>query len=100
MELLTRRGWWCIALAASAPVIATALLKVAAPFATDFPVNSQNVRDVVRTIVGLNYSALEAQLGPPHEREVRDAIKRAIMDLTGAEYYWLSGTGDESPGAG
>jgi hypothetical protein len=90
--LLTRRGWWCIALAASAPVIATALLKVAAPFATDFPVNAQNVRDVVRTIVGLNYSALEAQLGPPHEREVRDAIKRVIMDLTGAEYYWLSGT--------
>lgn len=90
--MLTGRGWWCIALAASAPVIATVLLKVAAPFATDFPANAQTVSDLVRTIVGLNYSALEVQLGPPHEREVRDAIKRVIMDLTGTEYYWLSDT--------
>lgn len=90
--LLTRRGWWCVALAASAPVIATLLFKVAAPLATDFPANARTVRDLVRTIVGLNYPALETQLGPPHEREVRDSIKRVIMDLTGAEYYCLSDT--------
>jgi hypothetical protein len=88
--LLTRCGWWCVPLAASAPIIAALLLRVAAPSATRFPVNVQTVRDAVRTIVGLNYVTLEAQLGPAHEREVHDAIKRVIMDLTGAAYYWLS----------
>ena len=63
---------------------------MAAPLATEFPANAQTVRDVVRTIVGLNYAALEAQLGPAHEREIRDAIKRVLMDLTGAEYCWLN----------
>lgn len=90
--LVTHRGWWCLLLAVSAPIIATGLLRIAAPFATEFPANAQTVRDVVRTIVGLNYSALQAQLGPAHEREIRDSIKRLIMDLTGAEYHWLSDT--------
>jgi hypothetical protein len=90
--LVTQRGWWCIPLAASAPVIGNVLIKIAAPFATEFPANAQTVRDVVRTIAGLNYSTLQTQLGPAHEREIRESIKRLIMDLTGAEYDWLGNT--------
>ena len=97
--LLTRRAWWwCVPLAVSAPIIATALLRAVAPLAREFPVCVQTVRDAVRTIVGLSYTTLEAQLGPAHEQEVRDAVKRVVVDLTGAEYYCLSDTGTNLAG--
>jgi hypothetical protein len=88
--LLAHLGLWCILLTLLIPVLATLLVKIAAPLATEFPSSSQTVRDLIRTVVGLNYSALETQFGPAHEHEVRESVKRIILNLTGAECGWVS----------
>jgi len=91
----TGRSKWdlllVVPLLMATPFIGTALYRMASPFAIVLPVHSLVMRDLVRTVVGLNHGKLLQEFGPSTDRELRKSLEYVVRDITGTEYLWLEG---------
>jgi len=81
--------WLCLPLAMLMPFMWALILHFASPLRNTFPDHLQTVRDLVRTVLALNFADMEGELGPAHEREVRESVKRVVADATGVNPEWL-----------
>lgn len=64
-----------------------ALFRIFRSFATKIPDHSRTAGDASKSIVGLNHARLVHEYGPSHEKELWEALRYVVMDITGAEPY-------------
>jgi len=86
-----RSKWDLLLLLIATPFIGAALYRMATLFAVVQPVHSLVMRDLVRTVVGLNHGKLLQEFGPSTDRELRKSLEYVVRDITGTEYLWLEG---------
>jgi len=85
IAVLGRGGWWILVAIMAMPITASMLFRALTPFAIAFPAHSQTVGSAARTVVGLNYGKLAQELGPSRERELLEAFRYVVSDVTDIE---------------
>ncbi len=91
IAVLGRGGWWILVAIIAMPITASMLFRALTPFAGAFPAHSQTVGSAARTVVGLNYGKLAQELGPSRERELLEAFRYVVSDVTDIEPCALIG---------
>jgi hypothetical protein len=91
IAVLGRGGWWILVAIVAMPITASLLFRALTPFANAFPAQSQTLGRAARTVVGLNYGKLAQELGPSRERELLEAFRYVISDVTDIEPCALLG---------
>jgi hypothetical protein len=61
------------------------------PFAVKLPPQTFTIRDLVRTMVGLNHGKLAREFGPSTHRELWSSLQFVVRYFTAADYYWREG---------
>jgi hypothetical protein len=74
------------------PLAIMGLLRALKPLAFSLPKQCETAGRAAKTVLGLNHARLRSALGPSRPSELREALKRVVTDLTGAELSWLDGS--------
>jgi len=85
LAILCRGGWWSAVVLFTMPIASTSLFYLLRPSAILVPTHSATLGDFTKTVVGLNYGKLVQEFGPSRDRELLEALRYVIADVTDIE---------------